>query len=255
MFLITKIITFLCIFLGLNNSFILSHSNNTIFHGKNIFRNSIFLLNTTQKKMSYALGVSVGKNFMYLYKNPKDIDISLRKLQFLMGIKDVLYNKSKMKSLEISKSLEGLKVLLNKNKKLILEQLAIMKKREERRHIAHFLRNKNVHKTKSGLLYLIFDKGNGHKIRDNSILTVHYKTYFTNGTEIDSSYKTKHPITFMLKNTILGLRLGLLHVKEGGKIKLIIPPKLSHKNSKLSLIPKNSYLIFDIKVLHVKNKK
>lgn len=253
MFLITKIITFLFVFLGFNNSFLLSHSHSSTFYNQKVLRNATCSLNDADKKMSYALGVSIGKNFMYLYKNEKDIDISLRKLQFLMGIKDVLYKKSKMNFLEVEKSLEVLRVVLNKNKKFIIEKLAMMKKREERKHVAHFLRNKNVHKAPSGLLYLIFDKGHGKKITDHSTLTVNYKTYFTNGTEIAGS--NKRPLTFLLKNAVLGLRLGLLHVREGGKIKLILPPKLSHRNLKMSIIPKNSFLIFDIQVLRVENKK
>jgi len=81
-------------------------------------------------------------------------------------------------------------------------------------------------------------------------ISVHYKGYFLNGDEFDSSYKREKPITFRVGSMITGWNEALLHLKRGEEAKLLIPSHLAYgKRGFDDLVPPDESLIFDIEIL------
>jgi FKBP-type peptidyl-prolyl cis-trans isomerase len=85
-----------------------------------------------------------------------------------------------------------------------------------------------VKTTASGLQYKIIEAGKGKAPKPTDQVTVNYRGTLTNGNEFDSSYKRGEPTTFNLGGVIKGWTEGLQLIKEGGKIQLVIPPKLAY---------------------------
>lgn len=103
--------------------------------------------------------------------------------------------------------------------------------------------------TGTGLYYVIDTQGAGQSCNSNSDVKVYYKGYFTNGEVFDES--TTDGITFNLQQVIPGWTEGIPYFKQGGIGKLLIPSALGYGQSGNSSIPKNSVLIFDIKLIEV----
>jgi FKBP-type peptidyl-prolyl cis-trans isomerase FkpA len=99
----------------------------------------------------------------------------------------------------------------------------------------------------SGLYYQIIDPGSGAAPTISSTVKATYTGKFTNNTSFDSG-----TASFPLGNVIAGWQIGIPLIKQGGKIKLIIPPYLGYGCYDYSGIPGNSVLVFDVELLEVK---
>ncbi|WP_422667417.1 FKBP-type peptidyl-prolyl cis-trans isomerase [Buchnera aphidicola] len=203
------------------------------------------------EKLSYSLGVSLGDYINQSFEKQKKIGIPLNKSQLLLGVQDAILNKLKLSNDEIVSNLKELEVKLKYFAKIELEKDAQKNLREGELYMNKFSHMKGVQKTSTGLLYFIKEKGEGIKITNNTKITVHYKGTLVNGTEFDNSYIRKKPVSFFLKDVILGWQEGLKYIMKGGKIKLVIPPHLAYGEKGINLIPGNSTIIFDIELLDV----
>ncbi len=106
--------------------------------------------------------------------------------------------------------------------------------------------------TASGLKYIIEKEGTGKTASPTSEVTVHYTGYLVDGTKFDSSVDRGQPATFPLNRVIPGWTEGLQLVKEGGKIKLIIPYQLGYGEAGYPpAIPGKAWLIFDVELIKV----
>ena len=111
--------------------------------------------------------------------------------------------------------------------------------------------NYNATRTSTGLYYIISDTGTGSTANAASSVKINYVGYLTNGKVFDSS-QVDAPPTFVLAQLIKGWQEGIPLIREGGKIKLIVPSALGYGSSSPSSdIPKNSVLVFDIELLDV----
>jgi FKBP-type peptidyl-prolyl cis-trans isomerase FkpA len=106
-------------------------------------------------------------------------------------------------------------------------------------------------KTGSGLYYYMSKEGNGIRPNTNSAVRVAYKGYFTSGRVFDQSNSAG--ISFSLNQVIPGWTEGLTYFKEGGEGKLFIPSNLGYGDYGYGSIPGGSVLIFDIKLIEVKD--
>jgi FKBP-type peptidyl-prolyl cis-trans isomerase FkpA len=98
--------------------------------------------------------------------------------------------------------------------------------------------------TASGLHYIIEEPGTGgHPTLDDEV-TVNYKGYLLDGNVFDQTSGT--PITFGLRQVILGWQEGIPLFQKGGKGKLFIPSGLGYGANPPSGIPSRAVLAFDV---------
>ena len=108
-----------------------------------------------------------------------------------------------------------------------------------------------MHKLENGMFYRVINQGEGDDfIKLNDRLTFHYTGSFLTG-EVFQEISAKNPLTFRVRELIIGWQDALTMLKNGGEIKIILPPYLAYGDNKTELIPANSVLFYHLKVLSV----
>ena len=110
----------------------------------------------------------------------------------------------------------------------------------------------------SGFFYQIVESGTGTDTVDLcSQILITYKGMLRNGTVFDKGDN----VIFVLGSLIEGWKKGIPLLKKGGSIKLFIPPTLGYGSEDLRdntyqvVIPANSMLIFEVKLLDYTDAK
>jgi FKBP-type peptidyl-prolyl cis-trans isomerase len=91
--------------------------------------------------------------------------------------------------------------------------------------------------------------GSGRNIRYQDSVSISYTGKLLSGKLVDIQTK---PITFAVKDLIMGWKEALIMSQKGSEISMIIPPNLGYGDNKLEQIPQNSILSFNLKVWDVK---
>lgn len=107
-------------------------------------------------------------------------------------------------------------------------------------------KNWTCERSDSGLYFQILEEGDGAFIPIDAKVLVTYKGSLKNGKIFDQT--SEEPVSLYAKTLIDGWREALLFLNIGSKVRLVIPPNLGYKNRELPDIPKNSILIFEIKI-------
>lgn len=114
-------------------------------------------------------------------------------------------------------------------------------------------------KSKHGILYKIVKSSDQQKAQLGDIVTVDYSGYLLKGADevalkFDSSLDRGTPFEFYLgkQQVIEGWELTLADMKIGEERIVIIPPHLAYGNRAISIIPANSFLLFDIRLIAAK---
>jgi len=108
----------------------------------------------------------------------------------------------------------------------------------------------NAKSTASGLYYVIQKPGGDVHPTVNSIITVNYQGYLTDGTLFDAS-ATGKPLSSPLYYLITGWQEGLQLIGAGGKITLFCPSALGYGSTAKTKIPANSVLLFNVELLKI----
>jgi len=100
----------------------------------------------------------------------------------------------------------------------------------------------------NGLRYVLHEQGTGESPDENSNVAVRYE-----GTLLDSTvFDASDSIAFSLENVIIGWRIGVPLLQEGGSITLYIPSVFAYDlASPGAPVPPSANLIFDIELLKV----
>lgn len=143
---------------------------------------------------------------------------------------------------------------VNKMLQSRMTSVSVLTKEKGKKFIAEYLKNNSKAKqTKSGLAYEVIKEGTGKSPKATDTVEVHYHGTLISGDVFDSSVQRNKTIEFPLNRVIKGWTEGLQLMKEGGKIKLIIPSDLAYgDNGSPPKIPGGSTLIFEVELFKVK---
>ncbi|AYA41883.1 FKBP-type peptidyl-prolyl cis-trans isomerase [Xenorhabdus nematophila] len=207
---------------------------------------------TVEQQNSYALGASLGSYMENSLKEQKSLGINIEKAQLLAGVEDALNSKSKLTDKEIQGTLLAFENTVKEAARAKAEKESGENGAKGDKYRKEFAKQAGVVETKSGLLYKVEKEGTGKTPKETDTVVVNYKGALTDGLVFDSSYERKEPLSIRLDGVIPGWKEGLQHVKKGGKITLVIPPKLAYDQANLPKIPANSTLVFDVELLDIK---
>jgi len=107
----------------------------------------------------------------------------------------------------------------------------------------------NAVKDPSGLYYSVINPGTGAAPGPSSTITATYTGFVING----NYFATNVTITSQLSSLIRAWQIGLLHIKTGGTIILLVPSALGYGSASQNEIPANSLLVYNIVLKGVTN--
>ena len=116
--------------------------------------------------------------------------------------------------------------------------------------VTRFNEETNTHED-TGVYFVELVPGEGPFPTEQATVNISYTGTLLNGKEFDSSYAS----TLYLPNTILGFRYGLTKFNVGCEGILLIPSGLGYGPQGTLSVPRNSVLIFDIKMNVFSNGK
>lgn len=104
----------------------------------------------------------------------------------------------------------------------------------------------------SGVVVAHIKTGQGASPTAQSTVRVHYRGTLADGTEFDSSYKRKEPISFPLRGVIPCWTQGVQKMQVGGKAKLTCPATTGYGARGIpGVIPPNAVLTFEVELLAI----
>jgi len=191
-------------------------------------------------RISYALGLSIGNNFLNAGIQNLHTD------DFMKGLTDVLEKRKP----EISYD-EAKKVINDYFTQLQENQSKLNSEAGE-----EFLRiNKGragVTTLASGLQYQVLKTGTGAKPTLNDRVQCHYHGTLINGVVFDSSIDRGEPAVFGVNQVIAGWTEALQMMNVGSKWRLFIPSNLAYgQQGAGNVIGPGSALIFDVELLNI----
>jgi FKBP-type peptidyl-prolyl cis-trans isomerase FklB len=204
-------------------------------------------LETRQDKISYCIGMSVGRNL-----NRDSIAITAE--AFLRGVMDAKLDSTKhlMTDTEIQDTMRAFSQEMQLKQQERTRSQATKNITEGAAFLAENAKKPGVVTLPSGLQYRVIKEGTGKLPKLNSKVKTHYAGRLLDGMEFDSSIKRGEPIVFPCDGVIAGWTEALQHMKVGSKWELYIPPHLAYGEAGSNgVIPPNATLIFDIELLEV----
>ncbi|MDX8380541.1 MAG: FKBP-type peptidyl-prolyl cis-trans isomerase [Ghiorsea sp.] len=203
-------------------------------------------LETDTQKLSYAMGLDVGKSLKNL---ETDVDADA----FALAVNDVLSGEKVKLPEELAANI--------KQEFFRKKQASQMAKRKSagsenktkgEAFLAENAKKDGIKVTASGLQYEVIKQGDGAKPKPENTVKVHYKGTTIDGTEFDSSYSRGQPISFPLNGVIPGWTEGVALMPVGSKYRFFIPSDLAYgERGAGAKIGPNSTLIFDVELLAI----
>ena len=191
------------------------------------------------EKLSYALGISIGKNL----KNQGIENIS--KEAFLRALTDINSGAVKMTDQEASQCIQ-------EEFTKIAEVKAEKDKAAGITYLEENAKKSGVVITESGLQYEILVEGNGPKPTTSDRVEVHYHGTLIDGTVFDSSVDRGEPTSFGVTQVISGWTEALQLMPTGSKWRLTIPQELGYgARGSRGAIPPYATLVFEVELLKI----
>ena len=199
-------------------------------------------------KLSYALGLGIGRQLNQMGGNDLNID------DFAQAIKDVIAGKDPLVGdAEAQQIVQEFFAEQEKQQQAKAAENGKAAKEEGEKFLAENSKKDGIITLASGLQYQIIREGNGQKPKASDQVECHYEGTLINGTKFDSSYDRGETATFPLNQVIAGWTEGLQLMQEGAKYRFFIPYTLAYgERGAGASIPPFSALIFDVELIAVK---
>ena len=207
----------------------------------------VTVLNTDLDKLSYSVGIDLGKNL-------KRQGIEINSAAMAQGIQDGMTGgKMLMTEQQMKDSLSKFqKDLMAKHAAEVDKQGAANKAKGD----AFLSQNKakpGVVTLPSGLQYKIITNGTGVKPAKTDEVTVEYTGTLIDGTVFDSTAKTGKPATFKVAQVIPGWTEALQLMPAGSTWEVYVPANLAYGSRSVGgPIGPNETLIFNVHLISVK---
>ncbi|MBX7095151.1 MAG: FKBP-type peptidyl-prolyl cis-trans isomerase [Flavobacteriales bacterium] len=205
-------------------------------------------------KISYAMGVSIGKDIAMMLKM-QGHDSILNKDLLVRGLGDAI------KGLQLSLHQDSCQSIVGeyltsraaKQREASLTQFEGVK-REGEAFLEENKKRKEVTTTMSGLQYEILKKGSGPMAQLGDSVEVHYRGTLLNGKEFDSSYGRNETFKFEVSfgGLIEGWIEGIQLMNKGSKFKFWLPYQLAYgeRGAGEDIVP-YSALVFEIELINI----
>ena len=191
-------------------------------------------------KLSYALGLSMGHNF--LGSGIKSLNVE----DFAKGV-EAVYKHEKP---EIS--FEEAKQIINEYFTNLQNEIAEENRRAGEAFLAENAKRPEVVVLPSGLQYEVLAEGTGRKPKATDKVQCHYHGTLIDGQVFDSSVQRDTPAVFGVNQVIPGWVEALQLMPEGSRWKLYIPSDLAYgEQGAGGSIPANATLIFEVELIKV----
>ena len=191
-------------------------------------------------KLSYALGISMGNNFMR--SGIEKLDYS----DFAAGVKAAYESDYSQMTTDTAKR------VVNEFFAMMEERIKDVNKKAGEQYLAENAKRPEVRTTASGLQYEIIKEGEGASPKPNDSVTVHYTGALIDGRVFDSSVERGEPATFGVTQVIPGWVEALQMMKPGAEWRIFVPSNLAYgPQGAGGIIGPNMTLIFDIQLIKV----
>ena len=191
-------------------------------------------------KLSYALGLSMGHNF--LGSGIKSLNVE----DFAKGV-EAVYKQEKP---EIS--FDEAKKIINEFFSNLQDEIAETNKQAGKEFLAENAKRSGVVVLPSGLQYEVLAEGKGRKPKVTDKVQCHYHGTLIDGQVFDSSIQRGTPAVFGVNQVIPGWVEALQLMPEGSRWKLYIPSDLAYgEQGAGGSIPANATLIFEVELIKI----
>lgn len=203
--------------------------------------------NQNLDRISYALGLSMGNNF--LSSGIKSINVK----DFSDGVAAVFDGaKPKMTYDEAKAEIQSFFQKMEDEQRAAAAKMGEVNAEAGKKFLEENGKRAEVKTTPSGLQYEVIKEGTGKQPSANDNVTVHYTGKLIDGTVFDSSVERGQPATFGVTQVIPGWVEALQLMKEGAQWRLFIPSNLAYgPNGAGNVIGPNATLIFDVELIKV----
>ncbi len=191
-------------------------------------------------KVSYALGLSMGHNF--IGTGIKDLNID----EFAKGVRSVYEGTTPEMTMDEAKN------IVNEYFQKLQGAMLEVNKEAGEAYLAENAKKEGVTVLPSGLQYKVEKSGEGMTPNATDKVRVHYTGRTIDGKVFDSSEQRGTPAEFGVNQVIPGWVEALQLMKEGDRWELTIPSDLAYgEHGAGDAIAPNSTLIFDVELLKV----
>jgi FKBP-type peptidyl-prolyl cis-trans isomerase FklB len=207
----------------------------------------INILSTRMDKVSYSLGIGIGRQLAQMGANELNID------DFAQAIKDVLAAGTlKVDEREAQKTVQDFFEQQEKKQRQKAEEAGKAAREAGEKYLSENAKKEGVTTTASGLQYMVISEGSGKQPKATDKVKCHYEGMLTDGTLFDSSIQRGEPAVFGLNQVISGWTEGLQLMKEGAKYRFFIPYQLGYgEHGAGASIPPFAALVFDVELIDV----
>lgn len=192
------------------------------------------------KKVSYSLGVSIGRNLQS--QGLKGLDVP----EFTEAI-NAVFNGGTTKISD-----EEVVETLNQYFGALQSKMQEANKAQGKAFLDENKAKEGIITTASGLQYKILTEGTGEKPTLDSKVTTHYHGTTIDGKVFDSSVQRGQPASFPVNGVIKGWTEALQLMPVGSKWRLFIPSELAYgERGAGNDIAPHATLIFDVELLSI----